>query len=163
MWNMSGVRQLQRTLDISFQSSSCDQLLQQRHSFATQCVHRARWLSIFVSLWTGVLGVGPAAQALERLSDGAIAERMQALPTWTVEEQQLICRYQFENFIESIEFVNQLVEPAELANHHPDLAISYNTVMVSLTTHDADGLTTLDFDLAETIASVDDRPCLDAS
>ncbi|MEL6320773.1 MAG: 4a-hydroxytetrahydrobiopterin dehydratase, partial [Cyanobacteria bacterium J06626_14] len=68
------------------------------------------------------------------------------------------------NFVESVDFVNQLVEPSELMAHHPDVAIAYNQVTLSLTTHDAGGLTTLDFDLAEiitTVANLDgDRPCL---
>lgn len=167
MWNTWGVRQLQQavqqTVGVLFRPSSCDQSFQRRHSFAEPRAHRALLLGVMVVGMNFVFGIVSVAQALERLSDEAIAQRMQALPGWAVEEQKLICRYQFENFVESVAFVNQLVEPAELANHHPDLTISYNTVMVMLTTHDADGLTALDFDLAETIASVADRPCLDAS
>jgi 4a-hydroxytetrahydrobiopterin dehydratase len=45
-----------------------------------------------------------------------------------------------------------MVEPAEAAGHHPDLVISYNKVDVTLTTHDAGGLTSKDFDLAQVIS-----------
>jgi 4a-hydroxytetrahydrobiopterin dehydratase len=47
------------------------------------------------------------------------------------------------------------VAPAEVAGHHPDLLISYNRVIIQLTTHDAGGLTEKDFTLAEVITALD--------
>jgi 4a-hydroxytetrahydrobiopterin dehydratase len=90
----------------------------------------------------------------ERLSESEIAEKLQALPTWTTDGQTLSCTYQFPNFVAAIAFVNQLVAPSEAAQHHPDLAIAYGRVTISLTTHDAGGLTNLDFDLARTISDL---------
>lgn len=91
---------------------------------------------------------------LARLSETEVSDRLQQLPGWTVHDQQLICTYQFGGFVEAIAFVNRLVDPAEAAGHHPDLLISYNRVTVTLTTHDAGGLTALDFALAEAIAQL---------
>lgn len=91
---------------------------------------------------------------LVRLSEAEVSDRLQQLSGWTVQNQQLVCTYQFSDFVEAIAFVNRLVDPAEAAGHHPDLLISYNQVTVSLTTHDAGGLTNLDFDLAEAIAQL---------
>jgi 4a-hydroxytetrahydrobiopterin dehydratase len=54
--------------------------------------------------------------------------------------------------------VDRLVAPAEQAAHHPDLAIAYNQVTVSLSTHDAGGLTQQDFDLARTISKLPSFP-----
>ncbi|TAD77405.1 MAG: 4a-hydroxytetrahydrobiopterin dehydratase [Oscillatoriales cyanobacterium] len=85
------------------------------------------------------------------LSPEQVQERLQAIPHWTLEGKTITCDRRFENFIDAIQFVNQLVEPAEAASHHPDLAISYNRVTITLTTHDAGGLTAKDFDLAATI------------
>ena len=48
-------------------------------------------------------------------------------------------------------FVNELLPVAEEMNHHPDLAISWDTVTVTVTTHSEGGLTAADFDLAERI------------
>ena len=48
-------------------------------------------------------------------------------------------------------YVQRLVEPADQMNHHPDVSISYNKVTISLTTHDADGITNADLALAEVI------------
>lgn len=86
------------------------------------------------------------------LSDTEIQGRAKPLEGWTVEGNTLRLIRQFQDFIEAINFVNQLVEPAEAAGHHPDLEISYNKVTVTLTTHDAGGLTSKDFDLAQIIS-----------
>jgi 4a-hydroxytetrahydrobiopterin dehydratase len=91
---------------------------------------------------------------LVRLSEAEVATQIQGLPGWTIEGQQLTRTYEFSNFVESINFVNCLVEPAEAAGHHPDITVSYNRVTLSLTTHDAGGLTIQDFDLARTISQL---------
>jgi 4a-hydroxytetrahydrobiopterin dehydratase len=88
------------------------------------------------------------------LSDMEIQERSNRLEGWTVEGKELKLTRTFKDFVEAIAFVNKLVEPAEAAGHHPDLAISYNKVTVSLTTHDAGGLTSKDFDLAQVISQL---------
>ena len=85
------------------------------------------------------------------LNDAQIQERAQQLEGWIVDGKKLHLNREFKDFLEAIAFINQLVEPAEKAGHHPDLAISYNKVTVSLTTHDAGGLTEKDFDLAQII------------
>ena len=45
-------------------------------------------------------------------------------------------------------------EAADAANHHPDVTITYPEVSVSITTHDAGGLTDLDVDMARAISSI---------
>ncbi len=89
------------------------------------------------------------------LKDSEIKERIAQLSGWTVEGKQLKSQRKFKGFIEAIEFVNRLVEPAEQAGHHPDLEISYNKVTISLTTHDAGGLTEADFQLAQVISEIE--------
>ena len=88
------------------------------------------------------------------LTDTEILQQSQQLEGWTVEGNQLQLKRKFKDFLEAIAFVNQLVEPAEAAGHHPDLEISYNKVTVALTTHDAGGLTSKDFDLAKVISQL---------
>lgn len=90
----------------------------------------------------------------QRLSDTQIQELVGNLPGWSLEGQQLKQVRTFKDFVEAIKFVNQLVEPAEAAGHHPDLMISYNRVTICLTTHDAGGLTEKDFALAQTISAI---------
>jgi 4a-hydroxytetrahydrobiopterin dehydratase len=95
--------------------------------------------------------------AAELLPDSTIPERLATLDGgWEVREQTLHCTYEFGNFVEAVTFVNRLVEPAERLGHHPDLLIRYNRVTVVLTTHDAGGLTALDFQLAAAITALSD-------
>ncbi len=88
------------------------------------------------------------------LSSAEIETKISQLSDWSLEGKIIKCIRTFPGFIEAIAFVNQLVEPAESAAHHPDLEISYNKVTISLTTHDAGGLTEKDFDLAKTISQL---------
>ncbi|MFN6560433.1 MAG: 4a-hydroxytetrahydrobiopterin dehydratase [Nostoc sp. ChiSLP01] len=88
------------------------------------------------------------------LTEAEIQERAKALSGWAVEGAKLETTRKFQDFIQAIEFVNKLVEPAESAGHHPDIEISYNKVKIILTTHDAGGLTQNDFDLAGVISQI---------
>ena len=88
------------------------------------------------------------------LNEVEIYQRLQNLQNWQIKDNQLSYTHQFQNFVEAINFVNCLVIPAETANHHPDIAISYNQVTINLTTHDLGGLTSLDFELATTISQL---------
>jgi 4a-hydroxytetrahydrobiopterin dehydratase len=88
------------------------------------------------------------------LTDSIIQKKLQNLPGWTTNGQKITKLYKFANFIKAIDFVNLLVKPAEEANHHPDISISYNKVTIDLTTHDEGGITQKDLDLAEIIASI---------
>jgi 4a-hydroxytetrahydrobiopterin dehydratase len=86
------------------------------------------------------------------LSDTEIQSRMGGLSDWTLIGKEIQSVRKFKDFVAAIAFVNTLVEPAEAAGHHPDLSISYNKVTVTLSTHDAGGLTAADFDLAAIIS-----------
>lgn len=88
------------------------------------------------------------------LTEAEIQSRVNLLSGWTVEESTLQITRKFKDFIQAIEFVNKLVEPSESAGHHPDIEVSYNKVKITLTTHDAGGLTQNDFNLAEVISQI---------
>jgi 4a-hydroxytetrahydrobiopterin dehydratase len=88
------------------------------------------------------------------LSATDIQQKLQQLDGWTLDGQQIQCQRTFKDFVTAIDFVNRLVEPAEAAGHHPDLAISYNKVTISLTSHDAGGLTESDFKMAATLSKL---------
>ncbi|MBF2035564.1 MAG: 4a-hydroxytetrahydrobiopterin dehydratase [Leptolyngbyaceae cyanobacterium T60_A2020_046] len=83
-----------------------------------------------------------------RLSAAEIQTRLSQLSGWSLEGKTITTVKVFDGFPAAIAFVNQLVEPAEAAGHHPDISISYNKVTLSLSTHDAGGLTEKDFFLA---------------
>ncbi|MDZ8087448.1 MAG: 4a-hydroxytetrahydrobiopterin dehydratase [Nostoc sp. DedQUE12b] len=88
------------------------------------------------------------------LTEAEIQEQAKVLSDWTVKDSKLHITRTFKDFIEAIEFVNKLVEPTESAGHHPDIEISYNKVKITLTTHDAGGLTQPDFDVARVISQI---------
>ncbi|MGL5081752.1 MAG: 4a-hydroxytetrahydrobiopterin dehydratase [Microcoleaceae cyanobacterium] len=105
-----------------------------------------------------------SAESTQRLSAVEITQQLQMLPRWQQQGQTIVYTHQFQTFIESVNFVQCLVEPVERLGHHPDLMISYNTVTVTLTTHDAGGLTPLDFRVAQAVDSVleqwpPNKPC----
>lgn len=88
------------------------------------------------------------------LTDAEIQEQAKLLEGWTLEGKKLQRTFKFKDFVEAIAFINKIVEPAETAGHHPDLTISYNKVTVTLTTHDAGGLTSNDFALAQVVSKI---------
>jgi 4a-hydroxytetrahydrobiopterin dehydratase len=73
------------------------------------------------------------------------------IPEWEVEEQRITREFLFDTFRQAIDFVAQVADVAEEEQHHPDIAISYNKVDLTLTTHKVGGLTAKDFALAKKI------------
>jgi 4a-hydroxytetrahydrobiopterin dehydratase len=90
----------------------------------------------------------------DRLDDDAIAAGLQGL-NWTREGAEITTTVVHKNFAEAMVFVNRVAELAESRNHHPDIAISWNKVTLTLSTHDAGGLTQLDLDLATAIDALE--------
>jgi 4a-hydroxytetrahydrobiopterin dehydratase len=90
----------------------------------------------------------------ELLEQSEIEEKLDGLTGWEKDGDTITRTFEFKDFIESMEFVNKLVNPAETMNHHPDITISYNTVTLSLTTHSEGGLTENDFELAGQINTI---------
>jgi 4a-hydroxytetrahydrobiopterin dehydratase len=88
------------------------------------------------------------------LSDDEIASRLGSLDGWERDGDALRRELKFDDFKGSVAFVNRVLEPAEAMNHHPDLAISWNTVTVTLSTHSEGGITESDFELATKIDSL---------
>ena len=85
------------------------------------------------------------------LSNEEIESRLDELDGWELEGAAIAKAFDRGDFVGSVEFVKSLVEPAEAMNHHPDLAISWSEVRVSITNHAAGGLTAADFELAAKI------------
>ena len=82
------------------------------------------------------------------LNTKQIGLHLTTVPDWT-NRAQTICRtYKFEGFLMSIAFVHRIAKRAQKMNHHPDIDIRFDQVKLTLTTHDAGGLTEKDFALA---------------
>lgn len=86
-----------------------------------------------------------------RLDDTTIATKLRGLPGWSRSGETITRTFTFGGFPQAVEFIDRLVEPAESLNHHPDVDLRYNRVIVTLSTHDQGGLTDLDFALAALI------------
>lgn len=87
----------------------------------------------------------------ERLDDDRITARLAELAGWERAGDVIAKTFELATFPDAIAFVTRIADRAEAANHHPDLDIRYRKVRVALSTHDAGGLTDLDFDLATEI------------
>lgn len=79
-------------------------------------------------------------------------------PSWQIDQTeslQLWRDFQLEDFSEAIKFINTIAEIAEAHNHHPDLLLhDYRQVTVNLSTHSVNGLSQLDFIMAEQISKL---------
>ena len=85
------------------------------------------------------------------LSDEEIGRRLEAASGWERDGDAIRRDFKCGDFKGSVDFVNRLMPVAEAMNHHPDLAISWDTVTVTITTHTEGGLTENDFELASRI------------
>ena len=92
----------------------------------------------------------------ELLSDIEIQRDLGSLQGWSRKGDVLTRTYAFRNFLQSIEFVNRVATLAESANHHPDIDIRYSKVTLTLSTHDAGGITSNDVNLARAIDRSDE-------
>ncbi|MCR9076002.1 MAG: 4a-hydroxytetrahydrobiopterin dehydratase [Phycisphaerales bacterium] len=88
-------------------------------------------------------------QAVEKLSESQIEAGLESHPSWVELNGEIQRTFEFEDFKGAMKFVNAVAEYAERAQHHPDILIRYNKVTLSVSTHDAGGITQKDFDLAE--------------
>jgi 4a-hydroxytetrahydrobiopterin dehydratase len=85
------------------------------------------------------------------LSEDEIDRRLAALPGWERAGREIRRVYVFADFKGSMAFVNRVADLAEAMDHHPDVWISYSRVTLTLSSHDAGGLTERDFRLAQRI------------
>ena len=85
------------------------------------------------------------------IPEDELEQWMKKIPEWDLEDDCICRSFEFDSYMEGIDFVNGIAELAEEADHHPDLEVSYGMVDVTLTTHDLKGLSEQDFLLAQKI------------
>ena len=95
---------------------------------------------------------------IEQLNEAERADALDGLPDWDYDEgRDAISRsFTFENFAEAFAFMTQVAMAAEKADHHPEWSNVYNRVDITLTTHDAGGLSSRDVDMAGLIDTLVD-------
>lgn len=83
------------------------------------------------------------------LSGEEVRQALRQLPGWRAEGSGIVKEFRFEGgFMGSVAYVNRLAEAAEAADHHPDLAISWDRVAVTWSTHSQGGVTENDLRMA---------------
>ena len=82
------------------------------------------------------------------LTTNQISLRLRAVPNWSKRAKKIVRTFIFDDFLESLRFVNKVARKAQKSKHHPDIEIRYNKVTLKLTTHDDGGITKKDFSLA---------------
>ena len=85
----------------------------------------------------------------QRLEEDVLRRRLEELPGWELAEGKLRRRFAFEGFVEAFRFMTAVALVAERMDHHPEWSNVYNRVTIELSTHDAGGITALDFELAQ--------------
>lgn len=89
---------------------------------------------------------------MKALSNAEVKEFLTAnLKNWSFDGTFISRNFKFGNFVNAFAFMTSVALQAEKADHHPDWSNVYNTVNIKLNTHDAKGITQLDFDLAAAI------------
>ena len=91
---------------------------------------------------------------MDKLSQDTIDEKLKILPEWSQIGETLSRTFKFGDFLAAKAFVDRVAELAEAQQHHPDILIRYDKVTLTLSTHDAGGITERDFDFAHSIDSV---------
>lgn len=87
-----------------------------------------------------------------KLASEEIVQALGTLPGWVLnQDSKLEKTYTLGSFAQAISLINALAPHADELDHHPELFNVYNTVRIELVTHDADGITPDDVELARRI------------
>lgn len=88
------------------------------------------------------------AHTVPRLAEAELAAALARNPDWARAGDAIQRTFAFKDFLEAMAFVTTAACAAQAAQHHPDILIRYNKVTMTLSTHDAGGISHKDFDLA---------------
>jgi 4a-hydroxytetrahydrobiopterin dehydratase len=102
----------------------------------------------------------PCRKGTPALSETQARELASEIPAWTLAEgaKRLERRFEFEDFAAAMRFVNRVAEVAEAEQHHPDIAIHWNKVELTLWTHAIGGLHENDFVVAAKVDELLEEP-----
>jgi len=92
--------------------------------------------------------------AAQKLSLDALQTALKELPGWSIQNEKLHRDYRFPDFAHAFGFMAAAAVEIEKRNHHPEWLNVYNRVTVDLTTHDSNGITQKDLDLARLLEGI---------
>lgn len=89
---------------------------------------------------------------MSKLNDQEIKDEMKSIESyWVLKGKAIQSEFVFKDFIQAFSFMTAVAFHAEKTNHHPNWENGYNKVTIALNSHDVDGLTVKDFQLAKKI------------
>ncbi|TRX03941.1 4a-hydroxytetrahydrobiopterin dehydratase [Flavobacterium gawalongense] len=91
---------------------------------------------------------------MKTYSEESIQSQLKELKEWQFSNNGIEKKFKFIDFTQALGFIVQVGVMAEKRNHHPELFNVYNKVTIRLTTHDANGVTDKDIDLAKAIEQI---------
>lgn len=91
---------------------------------------------------------------MSKLSEDIIEKKLLHFPDWEYRDYTIYAEFEFENFKDCFSAMSRIAFECEAQNHHPEWTNVYNVLKISLSTHDADGVTQKDFDLAQAIEEI---------
>ena len=87
----------------------------------------------------------------ELLSEDEVSEALENLSIWGIEQDRLVTRIEFDDYKESVFFANTVFSIAEAHFHHPEVKVEYGAVSIDLWSHEAEGITQKDIEMAKEI------------
>ncbi|MEM5564398.1 4a-hydroxytetrahydrobiopterin dehydratase [Psychroserpens sp. AS72] len=88
------------------------------------------------------------------LTDENIEKRLLRFPDWEYRNNALYAEFEFDNFKDCFSAMSRIAFECEAQHHHPEWTNVYNVLKISLSTHDANGVTEKDFKLADAIEAI---------
>lgn len=87
----------------------------------------------------------------EKLEDEEVKERLDEMQIWSYMNERLMTRVEFNSYRDAVFFANTVFSIAEEEFHHPEVKVEYGAVEIDLWSHDEDGVTEKDLEMAEKI------------
>ncbi|WP_339916678.1 4a-hydroxytetrahydrobiopterin dehydratase [Yeosuana marina] len=91
---------------------------------------------------------------MSKLSEQDIEKKLLRFPEWDYYDDAIHAEFEFENFKDCFSAMSRIAFECEALNHHPNWSNVYNVLSISLSTHSVNGVTNLDFKLAEAIEMI---------
>ena len=93
---------------------------------------------------------------MNKLSEQDIEKRLEKLDGWDYINNAIHTSFEFKDFKETFSVMTRIAFECEAQEHHPDWSNEYNSLSISLSTHEAGGVTEKDFKLAHSIEEIID-------
>ncbi|WP_299554374.1 4a-hydroxytetrahydrobiopterin dehydratase [Seonamhaeicola sp.] len=91
---------------------------------------------------------------MSKLSEQDIEKKLLHYPDWEYFDNAIHAEFEFDNFRDCFSAMSRIAFECEALNHHPNWSNVYNILTISLSTHDAGGVTDKDFELVDAIETI---------